>query len=491
MLIDVTDFTFAYEGSHDNIFEHVSFRLDSAWRLGFTGRNGRGKTTFLRCLMGELPYFGSISAPGLVFAYFPVRVEDPSLPTLDALAASLLGIEEWRLTRELAKLGIDGEMLSRPFRTLSGGEQTRAALAALFAREDAFPLIDEPTNHLDMAARALVGDYLARKSGFILVSHDRALLDACTDHTLSINRTNIEVTRGSFSVWWENKTRRDAFEKAENEKLRGEIARLSKTAREKAGWSDRVEATKIGEGPCDRGAIGHKAAKMMKRSKAIEERRERAVEEKSKLLHNLERDEDIKLVPLAHRAGKLVTLRDVSVSYGDRPVCGHISFDLSPGDRAALSGPNGCGKTSLLRLILGEDVPHAGEIRTVSNLVVSYVGQDASALRGSLEDYAAGFDLDRAVFQSILRKLGFERIQFEKPLEDWSQGQKKKALLARSLSERAHLYIWDEPLNYVDVISRIQIEELLARYRPTMLFVEHDRAFTERIATKVIRMEKG
>ena len=117
MLIDVTDFTFAYEGSHDYIFERVSFRLDSAWRLGFTGRNGRGKTTFLRCLMGELPYSGSILAPGLVFAYFPVRVDDPSLSTLDALAASLPGIEAWRLTRELSKLGIDGEMLSRPFRT--------------------------------------------------------------------------------------------------------------------------------------------------------------------------------------------------------------------------------------------------------------------------------------------------------------------------------------------------------------------------------------
>ena len=486
MLIDVTNFTFAYEASHDNIFENVSFRMDTDWRLGFTGRNGRGKTTFLRCLMGELDYSGSISAPGLVFEYFPVRTEDESLPTLRSLLAAAPEVEEWRLLRELAKLRIPAEALDRPLSTLSGGERTRCELAAMFCRDDAFPLIDEPTNHLDLAARELVGEYLARKRGFILVSHDRALLDACTDHTLSINLTNIEVTRGSFSVWWENKRRQDEFERAENEKLRSEITRLTKTAREKSDWSDRVEATKIGFGPCDRGAIGHKAAKMMKRSKAIEERRERAVEDKSKLLHNIERDEELKLSPLTHRAARVVEFRDVSIAFDGRTVLNGLTFDVKPGERAALIGPNGSGKTSVLRLILGDDLAHTGDIRLASGLRISYVSQETSNLAGSLADYAERYSIDRSIFQSILRKLGFERVQFEKPLEAWSQGQKKKALLARSLCESAHLYIWDEPLNYVDVISRMRVEELLTAYKPTMLFVEHDRAFVDNIATKRI-----
>ncbi len=483
MLIDVTNLTFAYEGSHDNIFENASFRMDTGWHLGFTGRNGRGKTTFLRCLMGELPYSGSISAPGVRFEYFPSRVEDPGLPTLRALMEADPETEEWELRRELSRLRIPEDALDRPFGTLSNGERTRCSLAALFCREDAFPLIDEPTNHLDLEGRELLGEYLSRKNGFILVSHDRALLDRCTDHTLSINLTNIEVTRGSFSTWWENKRRQDDWERAENEKLRGEITRLTKTAREKSVWSDRVEATKIGFGPCDRGAIGHKAAKMMKRSKAIDERRERAVEDKSKLLHNIERDEELKLSPLTHRAARLVTLKDVAIDFGGRSVLEGVSLEIKPGDRLALRGPNGSGKTSLLRLILGEDVPHAGEIRVASNTVISYVSQDVSGLSGGLRAYAERYGVDRSVFQSILRKLGFERVQFEKPLEDWSMGQKKKLLLARSLCERAHLYIWDEPLNYVDVISRMRIESLLKEFPPTMLFVEHDRAFTDAIAT--------
>lgn len=495
MLIDVTNLTFAYPGSFDNVFENVSFQMDTDWRLGFTGRNGRGKTTFLRCLMGELEYSGAINAPGLRFEYFPVRAEELSAPTLEALMRSAPGAEEWRLLRELTKLGIGEELLDRPLGTLSGGERTRAAMAALFAAEDVFPLIDEPTNHLDMAARETVGEYLAKKRGFILVSHDRALLDRCTDHTLSVNLTNIEVTRGPFSVWWEQKRLRDQWELAENEKLRGEIGRLTEAARTRAEWSDRAERSKVG---IDRTKVdnikgwapykGVKAAKQQKRAKAMEERRERAVEEKSKLLHNIERDEELKLSPLVHRAGSVASLRDVSVSYGERAVVRGVTFEVLSGERVALMGPNGSGKTSVLKLILGKDIPHTGIVRTPSDLKVSYVSQDTSGLRGTLREYAEEYGVDRSIFQSVLRKFGFERAQFEKPLEDWSMGQKKKALLARSLCQQAHLYIWDEPLNYVDVISRMQIQELLQKYTPTMLFVEHDRAFLEAAATRRVEL---
>ncbi len=491
MIIDVKNLTFAYEGSGDSIFENVSFRMDTDWRLGFTGRNGRGKTTFLRCLMGELDYSGTIRAPGIKFKYFPLPVPDTDAPSLDALR-SAGDFEDWQLLREITRLGIPEDALSRPFGTLSGGERTRLCLAALFAGEDAFPLIDEPTNHLDMEARKTVGEYLAKKRGFILVSHDRALLDRCTDHTLSINRENIEVTRGPFSVWWEEKRRRDEWEMAENDKLRGEISRLADAARRRSDWSDRAERSKyvshtdkadVKDGWAPRQAA--KAAKQQRRARAIDQRRERAVEEKSKLLHNIERSEELKLSPLPFR-GRLLEVRDLAVSYGGREVFSGLTFTLEGGERAALTGRNGSGKTSILKLILGADVPHTGLLRLASGITVSHVPQDSSFLRGSLEDYAAGLKIDRSVFQSILRKLGFEREQFEKPLEDYSQGQKKKVLIAGSLCTRAHLYLWDEPLNFVDVISRARIEELILSARPTMLFVEHDRTFLSSAATRAI-----
>ena len=154
----------------------------------------------------------------------------------------------------------------------------------------------------------------------------------------------------------------------------------------------------------------------------------------------------------------------------------------------ALCGPNGSGKSSILKLLCGQDIPYTGTLELASRLTISYVPQDASGLRGGLRSYAADCGIDESLFKAILRKLGFERVQFEKDMGDFSAGQKKKVLLARSLCQSAHLYVWDEPLNYIDVLSRIQIEELLLAFRPTLLFVEHDRVFCEKIATKTISL---
>jgi len=281
-LINVSNLTFAYDGSFDNIFENVSFQIDTDWKLGFTGRNGRGKTTFPHLLLGQYEYSGKISAT-VPFEYFPFQVANKEQPTLDVIAGISPDFQHWELMRELSLLKVSEDVLYRPFASLSNGEQTKVMLAALFLKENSFLLIDEPTNHLDMEARQLVSGYLHAKSGFILVSHDRAFLDNCVDHILSINKTNIEI-------------------------------------------------------------------------------------------------------------------------------------------------------------------------------------------------------------KSILRKLDFSRDQFEKDISAYSGGQKKKLLIAKSLCENVHLHIWDEPLNFIDVISRMQIEELLLEHSPTILFVEHDREFCDRIATKMIHL---
>ena len=488
-LINISNLTFAYDGSCDNIFENVSFQIDTDWKLGFTGRNGRGKTTFLNLLMGKYEYRGSMTA-SVSFEYFPYEAAGVSMDTIRAVETICPDHKHWELMRELSLLEVDEDVLCRPFGTLSKGEQTKILLAAMFLKENRFLLIDEPTNHLDMRGRRIVSDYLNTKKGFILVSHDRAFLDGCVDHVLSINKADIEIQRGNFSSWFYNKQLQDNFELAENERLGHEIGRLKEAAARTANWSDKVEKSKnlpLKSGlSADKGYIGHKSAKMMKRAKTIERRKEREIEEKSKLLKNIESSDALKITQLVYHADRLAQLDKVTIFYGEKAACKDVSFTVGRGDRLALCGRNGSGKSSVIKLICGEDIAYTGEFYKGSRLTVSYVSQDTSMLRGSLSDYAAQYGIDESLFKAILRKLDFSRVQFEKDMANFSGGQKKKTLIARSLCERAHLLIWDEPLNFVDVISRMQIEDLLLRFKPTILFVEHDAVFCDKIATKKI-----
>lgn len=493
-LIQVSNLTFAYDGSYDNIFENASFQIDTNWRLGFTGRNGRGKTTFLNLLLGKYPYRGSISA-SVSFSYFPYPVEDKSAFAIDVVEKICPDYRYWQLAREMNTLQLDEDVLYRPYETLSNGEQTKLMLAVLFLKENNFLLIDEPTNHLDIQGRELVSRYLNRKKGFILVSHDRAFLDGCVDHILSINKAGIEVQRGNFSSWYTNKQRQDAFERAENEKLKKEIRRLEETAKEKADWSDTAERRKLRRDPMEvdnvkgwRPLQGAKAKKSMARSKAIEKRQQAAIDEKSRLLKNIERSDTLKIFQTAFHSKRLVHLKDVSIAYGDKPVCQGISFDIHQGDRIALQGANGSGKSSIIKLICGEEIPCSGEFRIGNGLQISLVSQDTAQLRGKLSDFARDSGIDESLFLAMLAKLDVPKSQMEKDMSALSAGQKKKVLLARSICQPAHLHIWDEPMNYIDVISRMQIEELLLQYQPTILFVEHDRAFCENVATGIVKL---
>lgn len=488
-LINISNLTFAYEGSYDNIFEDVSFQIDTDWKLGFIGRNGRGKTTFLKLLLGQYEYQGKIAC-SVEFDYFPFTVADKEQNTLDVVYGIDNQLELWKLRRELSLLDAGDELLYRPFSTLSNGEQTKVLLAGLFLKENNFLLIDEPTNHLDTASRRLVGEYLKRKKGFILVSHDRSFLDLCIDHVLSINKADIQIQKGNCSSWWENRQRQDEFELNENEKLKKEIGKLTASARRTSGWSDDVEKTKLGTRTAglrpDRGFIGHKAAKMMKRSKAMETRKQNAIDEKSKLLKNIETSHELMIKPEFYHKDRMAELKDIALYYDSNEVCNGVNLTIHNGDRILVQGKNGSGKSSILKLLCGFDISYTGHLGIGSNLKISYVPQDTSGLTGGLREFEEKNDLDESLFRAVLRKLDLERVQFEKDFSDYSEGQKKKVLIAKSLCEKAHLYIWDESLNYIDILSRMQIEELILEYKPTMLFVEHDGAFAEKIATKIL-----
>ena len=507
--IQVSNLTFSYEGSADDVLENISFNIDTNWKLGFIGRNGKGKTTLLKLLMGDYKYQGSITA-STYFDYFPYKIsqKDVGKTASELLEQWKPGIEEWQVLIQMNQIQIDAECLYRPIKTLSQGERTRVMLAVLFSGENEFLLIDEPTNHLDQAARDMVKKYLASKKGFILVSHDRDLLDAVCDHVLVMNRSTIEVQAGNFSTWWENKEKSDAFAKAENEKHLKEIGKLKAAADRTGRWAEKSEGSKIGYDPIketdrsisSRSYIGAKTKKMQARVKSYEKRVDREIEEKEGLLQDIENVVDLKVMPLEYHKNILVDAQKLSLSYkGAAPLFKGLSFQIKRGDRIVISGENGCGKSSIIKAILKNNNPREfgdfgnleivdGNLNVGSGLILSYINQDTSFLKGTIEDFCQYRGLDKSLFLAILRQLDFNREQFSKNMEDFSEGQKKKVLIAASLITPAHLYIWDEPLNYIDVFSRMQIEKLILDACPTMLIVEHDTRFQKKVATEVIKL---
>lgn len=490
-LISINNLSFRYEGSYDYIFNNVSFQIDTDWKLGFVGRNGRGKTTFLQLLMNKYEYIGSISH-SVKFEYFPYAVENKNKNTLDIIKNISPDCELWKIEKELNLLEVASDCLYRHFETLSGGEQSKVLLAALFINDNNYLLIDEPTNHLDIKARQIVSNYLSSKRNFILVSHDRYFLDNCVDHILSINKSDIDVRKGDFSSWLVNKQRQDNFELAENKKLTDEIERLQESSKRTSDWAAKGYRESKGRAATHDGLMGKKefhrkkVAKLESQVKVFEKRNNKAIEQKTVLLKNIESSPLLKISPLKHHSDKLIDIKNLSLSYENRRILNNFNLTVNQGDRISLQGANGSGKTSILKLILDDNISYNGDINIASNLKISYVSQDTSKLYGSLFDFARKNSVDETLFMTILSKLDFSKTQYEKDIANYSSGQKKKILIAKSLSEYTHLYIWDEPLNFIDILSRIQIEQLIKQYKPTMLFVEHDKVFVDEISTGTV-----
>ena len=494
--IEIKNLSFGFDSQGSLLFDHTNLILQSDWRLGLIGRNGRGKTTLLRLLMGEYDYEGKINQP-FKFTYFPQTVANKQQLTYYVLQ-ELTDFEQWKIERELRLLGLDDEVLWREFASLSGGEQTKVLLALLFVDDINYPLIDEPTNHLDKESRQQVAHYLQqKKQGFILVSHDRQFINQVVDHVLSIEKSQLVLYQGDFTVYEEQKRLRDEYEQHQNHKLKKEIGRLKQTAAEKAEWSRGREKEKYGQpnkkgsgAIFDSGHIGAKAAKMMKRSKAIAGRMEQQIATKETLLKDIEIVDPLvmKFTPTHHK--QLLKVEQLQLGY-DQPLFQPISFEVNKGDRVAIQGKNGSGKSSIIEYLKGAFTGEAtGNIWKVQEMNISYVRQNYEDTRGTLQEFAKNYHLSYEELLKNLIKLGVEREVFQTRIEQMSMGQRKRVELAKSLATAAELFIWDEPLNYLDVFNLEQLEQVINMVQPTMLVVEHDQRFIEAITTKVINLEK-
>ncbi len=509
--------SFHHDDPYVPVFEDLSLVLDCSWKTALIGRNGRGKSTLLGLILGKLqPHSGELRGPARVQG-FPFSPGDITRPTRLLIREGVAPFEQWeremerltaasdeaslsrygelleafetaggydieaRIEAEFAELEMESGLLDRRFDSLSGGERTRALITVLFLQHDSFPLIDEPTNHLDLEGRARLGEYLSRKNGFLLVSHDREVLDLCADHVLSLERDGPRLINGNHADWQLQTERRHEEERRRHARLGKELKSLERSARKRRNWAGAKEREK--QDADDKGFIGHRAAKQMKRALTIERRGREKAEEKRALLRGVEKERRLKLSVDDQGPDTLIAASDLSLIIGGKLLCEGLSFTLRRGERLALSGPNGSGKSSLLKAVCGELAPAAGALHRPARLRLTRAYQDPLWAEGLLRDHLSTEDIDETHFRQILAALGVSGEIFDRPLETFSQGERKKVDLSRSFLDPAQLLVWDEPLNYIDLVSREQIEDLVLAEAPTMIFVEHDRRFVDRVAT--------
>ena len=543
--IEVKNMTFYYDDFYHPVFENLSLNLDTDWKMALIGRNGRGKTTFLKLLDGSLEVSaGEIRRAGNV-AYFPYSYDTKYTKTIDVVKECIGGLRtlennldamlsrygaeeekceekctlqnsadkltnlltqydnlggyemESRIQKELAQMKLSAELLDRDFATLSGGEQTCMLIIALFLRKDAFVLLDEPTNHLDKQKKEHLKEYLKKKKGYIIASHDTLFLDAVADHILAINKTDVCIEQGNYSTWRRNVELKEQFELRTKQRLMQEINQLEHQSKLTRNWSDIGNKQKY---PFTSNARTNGTRAYMRQAKAAEQQIRDNLEEKKLLLRNMEEAKQLSIFQDILEADCLLSAENISYCYeGEQiPVLKDISLRIYPGDKIWLRGRNGAGKTTLLKILSGQLQGKSAtdlNIQYAEGLSIAYVSQEPACRNGDVKEYFRERLNEKEHFQTAYEN--FKRICSlfdlpeafdERPLETVSSGEVKKVDIARILSSNHQILFLDEPLNYMDVYFKEQLEAALADEELTIIFVEHNEEFGKKIANKILEL---
>nr|WP_295745652.1 ATP-binding cassette domain-containing protein [uncultured Limosilactobacillus sp.] len=305
------------------------------------------------------------------------------------------------------------------------------------------------------------------------------------DHCLVIERHQLVLVHGNYSAYFQQKKRRDQEALAKNRQLKSEIATLQRRRQKQQQWAQRAEGEKQNNAHGDMGFLGAKAARLMKKAVNTGERLTTAMNQRKGLLQEVETADRLPLNLLTSHHHQLLVVRDVALTIDNRRLFSPVSFQVGRHDQVALLGENGRGKSSLLRAIMGTFAGQvAGTIRLADQTTVSLVRQDYAVNQGTLQEFASQHHLPLSMLFNVLRKLGMDRDTFAVPIREMSMGQQKKVELARSLLTPAQLYLWDEPLNYLDTYNQAQLIQLVQEFKLPLLFVEHDCHFIDAVATK-------
>ena len=477
-LLQLSDIALTFGG--DPVFDDLSLVVQSGDRLALVGRNGSGKSTLMKVMAGLVEAdAGEVTAgPGVSVGYME---QDPDLTGFETLgdfaAHGLEPGELYKVERAGEGLKFDPE---RPVATASGGERRRAALARLMALEPELMLLDEPTNHLDIEAIAwLENELKTTRAAYVIISHDRAFLNALTRATLWIDRGAVrrqEIGFQGFEAW------RDTIWEEEDMQRH----KLNRKIKAEARWA--VEG------------ISARRKRNQGRVRALQELR---AERAGQITRQGTAAMALEAGPKSGR--KVMEAIDITKVYGDKVILRDFSLTVNRGDRIALVGPNGVGKTTLLNMLIGKEQPDSGEVKLGTNLALALFDQARAQLDGDMTlwdsltgdpDMRVSGKADQVLVRGnpkhvvgYLKEFLFDEAQARAPVRSLSGGEKARLLLAKLMARESNLLVLDEPTNDLDVETLDLMQELLGSYDGTVILVSHDRDFLDRVAATTIAME--
>ena len=499
------------------ILDGLTFQVDSGERVGLLGKNGCGKTTLLRILTGQLDWdegevvlapdkrVGLISQIPVYPAGYPVedvldtafrplremeeemeqlaarmeRGEDPALlRRYDQLTAAFEaggGYDtDTRKNKVCSGLQIGPGMREQLFDRLSGGEKTRVNLGRLILEDTDILLLDEPTNHLDLKATEWLEEYLDKFKGTVLaVSHDRWFLDRVVDRVIEIQEGKAEFYSGNYSFYVVEKERRYQEKLKQYEKEQAKIQQLEKAAEQLRIWA----------------YSGND--KIFKRAQSMEKRIERM---RTTDRPTRERKMEVRFGEREFRGDEVLTIKGLSKSFGQRALFSGVDLEVVGGERIALLGDNGTGKSTLIKILMGEEGPDEGKIRMGPTVKIGYLPQIIHfdhPERSLLDTMLYELDCTAQTARNRLASFKFRGEDVFKPVSALSGGEQSRLRLCMLMDEKINLLILDEPTNHLDIQSREWIEEAVEEYEGNLLFVSHDRYFIDRFATRVWVLEDG
>ena len=499
------------------ILDGLTFQIDQGERVGLLGKNGAGKTTLFKILTGELDWDdGEVHiAPGKgvgLISQIPVyppeytvedvlqtafqrlhdmeremeeltermgRDNDPALlRRYDSLTAAFEAGGGYDTSTPLNKvcngLEISQDMRNQLFSSLSGGEKTRVNLARLILEDTDILLLDEPTNHLDLRATEWLEEYLDKYKGTVLaISHDRWFLDRVVKRVIEIQEGKAEFYEGNYSFYVVEKEHRYQEKLKQYEKEQAKIEQLEKAAQQLRVWA----------------YSGND--KTFKRAQSMEKRIERlrTTDKPTK-----ERRLDMKFGEREFRGDEVLTIKELKKSFDGRTLFDHVNLEVVGGERIALLGDNGTGKSTLLKILLGEEEPDSGKLRMGPTVKVGYLPQIihfSHPERNLVDTMIYDQDCSTQTARNRLAAFNFRGEDVFKPVSALSGGEQSRLRLCMLMDEQINLLILDEPTNHLDIASREWIEEAVADYEGNLLFVSHDRYFIKQFATRIWMLEDG